>query len=90
MEIIKAILALITSFFQRSTIQTTKEVKLADAETSATIETIRANENATAVQAQQKAGQSVQELAQQQAEERKQANSTPLSKRINDQFGSDQ
>ena len=90
MEIFKSILALITSFFKSKTAQTTADVKLANAVETSTVETIAATSNATAVQAEQTASIAVQNLAKQQEVERKVVNAQPLSKRVDDQFGSDQ
>jgi DNA gyrase/topoisomerase IV subunit B len=90
MEIVKAILSFLTSFFQSKTAQTKADVKLADAETTAVVETIAASSNATAVQTNQKASDAVQELVVKQEEVRKAEKKKPIKKRINDQFGSDQ
>lgn len=89
MEIFKAILALITSFFQRSTIQTTKEVKLADAEVSASVETIRANENAKVVQQQQATQEALVELRVKQEVTKVEQSSKSLDEQIDEQLGSD-
>lgn len=86
MDFIKAIIALITSFFNRSTAKTVEEVKLADAQTKSTIETIRANENAAAVQQQQKTQEALQDLQQKHEEEREHAKANPNAD--DDQFGS--
>ncbi len=89
MEIFKAILALITSFFQHSTIQATKEVKLSEAETNATIETIRASENAKVVQLQQAAQEDLVELRATQEANRVKQISKSLDEQIDEQLGSD-
>lgn len=90
MEWVKLILNFITSFFNNSTQKKIEEVKLADATTTAVIETIRANENVIAVQQQEKIQEQLDELQVVQKKERKNAKTKPIRDRVNDQFGSDQ
>ncbi len=90
MEWVKLILNFITSFFNNSTQKKKEEVKLADATTTAVIETIRANENVIAVQQQEKIQEQLEELQVVQKKERKNAKAKPIRDRVNDQFGSDQ
>lgn len=88
MEFIKAIINLITSFFQKSTVETKKEVKLADAESTAVVEQMRASENATAVQQQQKAQEAVEQVYSQQEQARVKEQTKSLDEQLDDQFGS--
>ncbi len=90
MELIKTILNFLTSFFQNRTAASKKEVKLADAETKAVIETIRATENAKAVDHQQLVQDQLADLRVEQEKERVKVKKKSLRKRIDDQFGSDQ
>lgn len=77
MELIKAIIALVTSFFQNKTVTTVKEVKLADAQTAAVVETIRASENAVAVQQNIKTQEALEVLDIKQKKERDDAKKDP-------------
>lgn len=87
MELIKAIIALVTSFFQNKTAATVKEVKLADAQTAAVVETIRASENAVAVQQHIKTQEALEVLDIKQKKERDDAKKDP---EVNtDQFTND-
>lgn len=89
MDFIKAIINLISSWFQRSTVQTKKEVKLADAETKAVVETIRASENATAVQQQEKVQQAIKQVQAAQTQIKHEQDQQSIDERIDSQFGSE-
>lgn len=89
MEIIKAIINLITSWFQKSTVETKKEVKLADAETKAVIETIRANENAKAVKQQERVQEAIKEVHTKYEEEGRKQQDMSIDDQLDDQFGRD-
>lgn len=86
MEIIKAILALITSFFENSTQKKKEELKLADETETAVVQTIRASSNATAVQQQEKISEKLEVLEVLQKAERKKVKETPDD---DAQFGSE-
>lgn len=87
MELIKAIIALITSFFQNSTQKKKQEVKLADAVEVAVVEKIRATENAKAVEQQVVIREALEELNKTHREEREHAKTDANAD--DSQFGSD-
>lgn len=90
MEIVKAILAFITSLLNRSTAKSVEEVKLADKTEQAVVETIRATQNAEAVQQHQKTAEAVQEVREKQKQERVEAAKKPLDEQLDDAFGQDE
>jgi hypothetical protein len=86
MELVKAIIALITSFFNNSTQAKKEDIKLADAVEEVTIEKIRATENAVAIEQTKKTQEALETLKTKQQEENIDAEQDP--KAIDDQFGS--
>lgn len=90
MEFVKLLLNLITSFFQNSTAKTKKEVTLADAESNSVVQTIRATENAKAVEQQIKAQQAADAAVEKHNKEVKKAEQKSLDEQLDDQFGSDE
>lgn len=89
MELIKALLALITSFFNKSTVQTQKEVKLADAQTEAVINEIKATENVKAVQQQEEVQEVLEVVQKRQQEEKHEEAKKPLDVQLDDMFMND-
>ena len=77
MELVKAILALITSFFQSKTSETVKEVKIADAVETAVVQKIAAAENAVAVQQTVKTNEALEKVDVKHKQEREDAKKDP-------------
>ena len=90
MELIKALIALVTSFFQNSTAKKKEEVKLADVTEKAVVENIRATANAEAVQQTQKTQEALEELHVKQKEERIEQTKKSLDDQLDNAFGSDE
>lgn len=86
MELFKAILALITSYFQNSAQAKKEDIKLADAVEEVVVEKIRANENAAAIEQTIKTQEALETLKTKQQEENIDAKQDPSD--IDDQFGS--
>jgi len=90
MELLKALLALITSFFQSKTAKSKEEISLADKTEEAVVEKMRATQNAEALAQQQKIDQSLAQLDKKQKEELRIQEQKTLDEQLNDQFGKDQ
>lgn len=90
MELLKSILTLITSFFQSKTAKSKEEVTLADKTEEATVEKIRASENAKVVQQQQETQKALDDLHVKQTEKKVEESKKPLDEQLDNQFGSDE
>lgn len=87
MELIKALLALITSFFQNSTAKKKEEVSLTDVTEKAVVEEIRASTNARVVQQQQQTNKELDILHTNQQESKRKSDKKTLDEQLDDQFG---
>ena len=89
MELIKSIIALITSFFQSKTASTKKEETLADVTKTATTETIRADANEDAINQKQHIENAVENLASVQKQKQQKESKKSIDDQFDDQFGQD-
>jgi hypothetical protein len=83
MELFKKLLDLLISFFNRSTVVKKEELKLADAQEVAIVETVKATSNARAVQQQVKIQEAIEKVREIHKEERKK------DETFDEQFGKD-
>lgn len=90
MEFLKLLFKMVTSFFQSKAANTKKEVSLADAKEQAVVESIRASENAQAVQQHAKTQKALDEVNEQHKKEREAAKQKSIDEQLDDRFGSDE
>jgi hypothetical protein len=77
MELVKALIALLTSFFQSKTVGTVEDIKIADARETAVVSKIAAAENAVAVQQTVKTKEALSKIEVKHKQEREDAKQDP-------------
>lgn len=90
MEIIKSILALISSFFQSKKAESVIKAKEVSITETAIVETIRATENAVALEQKIKLETELHNLEQQQKVVTETQSKKPINEQLDEQFGSNE